>query len=522
MDARPPTPGQAPRDPKHRPDPVAVAAIYVTLVALAMGGIWAGIELRRWVWDKTHDARFKGDIRNAFRQGKRAQDLGYLNVYDTLVEKHGVGGRYGCDYAPLRLGIATTWVGWLERQEPGITKWRNEHALTWPLLRLNLAMELTAAVLMFFVVRLWVRRQGDGEGRPSEIRAAALGAAAAGLLWFNPALIIDAHAWPQWDAWALPFFLGATLAVSLRRYGIAGLLIAVCAMLKGQILLVCPVFLLIALFRRDWRGLVNGPIGFALGTALIASPWLLRDGTALKLALLIAVFGAVLLWSINRTGWRSPWLHSAAGAVAIFGVALTAWVFEGSLAWYHVGWSGPTEQYLRMHMGTTANLAALLRDGWGWRVMDPVAATWLPFELPLRTAMIIAYGATLVWCGWFAARAADARRKVFLLAVVSPWVLMFALMPQMHERYLVWGAATSAAFVALGAGPMLVHGFVTAVASLQVLIPLMQSDQELLPAVRLFADGAVPGVGWGLLVVCGALLVMMCRRSPSRARAISP
>ena len=30
--------------------------------------------------------------------------------------------------------------------------------------------------------------------------------------WLEPSLILDAHAWPQWDVWILPFYLFATLA----------------------------------------------------------------------------------------------------------------------------------------------------------------------------------------------------------------------------------------------------------------------------------------------------------------------
>ena len=46
------------------------------------------------------------------------------------------------------------------------------------------------------------------------------------LLWLNFAVLIDAHAWPQWDVWLLPFFLGAMWAASTRRWMLAGFVFA--------------------------------------------------------------------------------------------------------------------------------------------------------------------------------------------------------------------------------------------------------------------------------------------------------
>ena len=36
------------------------------------------------------------------------------------------------------------------------------------------------------------------------------------------------------------------------------------------------------------------------------------------------------------------------------------------------------------------------------------------------------------------------RNSAFLVAISAPWIVMFTVLPQMHERYLVWGAALSA------------------------------------------------------------------------------
>ena len=40
----------------------------------------------------------------------------------------------------------------------------------------------------------------------------------------NPAVLIDGHAWPQWDVWPVPFVVFALLAASCGRWLVAGML----------------------------------------------------------------------------------------------------------------------------------------------------------------------------------------------------------------------------------------------------------------------------------------------------------
>ena len=56
-------------------------------------------------------------------------------------------------------------------------------------------------------------------------------------------MILDAHGWPQWDVWILPFYLFAALAALKNRWFWCGCLLALGAMLKGQLLFVAPLFL---------------------------------------------------------------------------------------------------------------------------------------------------------------------------------------------------------------------------------------------------------------------------------------
>jgi hypothetical protein len=51
-------------------------------------------------------------------------------------------------------------------------------------------------------------------------------------------MILDAHGWPQWDVWILPFIVAAFTALKIDGSG--GCLLAVGAMLKGPLLFVAP------------------------------------------------------------------------------------------------------------------------------------------------------------------------------------------------------------------------------------------------------------------------------------------
>lgn len=100
-------------------------------------------------------------------------------------------------------------------------------------------------------------------------------------------------------------------------------------------------------------------------------------------------------------------------------------------------------------------------------------------------------------------------RSVRVLAcMAAPWVLMFALVPQMHERYLVWGAVASAGAVALGVGGLLWHLGVTFFAFVCIGCQILNTNPGWWPAMHRFFQGMIPHGGWGVLVLAVAGLVM--------------
>ena len=83
-------------------------------------------------------------------------------------------------------------------------------------------------------------------------------------------MILDAHGWPQWDVWILPFYLFAALAALKNRWFWCGCLLAAGAMLKGQLLFVAPFFVLWPLWQKRWASALRVLAGFTATAALIS------------------------------------------------------------------------------------------------------------------------------------------------------------------------------------------------------------------------------------------------------------
>src|SRR5882724_2227211 len=268
------------------------------VVALFLGGV----QLRRWIGESTRHVRYQHDIVNAFYWGseslKEARRLspnesaansftgfcrGYFALYDRAKDK-AYQKDYGLDYPPLRLLVMSVWAKQVRSEFPGVDD--GHPKLVNPLLKMNLLCELISAVAIFLLVRFWVERSARAtrspflRGLPPRHRAFICGLAAASVAWLEPSMILDAHGWPQWDVWIVPFYLFAVLAALKNRWFLCGALLAAGAMFKGQLLFVAPFFVLWPLWQKRWTRAPRMLAGFMATAALIVSPWLLRTPAA--------------------------------------------------------------------------------------------------------------------------------------------------------------------------------------------------------------------------------------------------
>jgi hypothetical protein len=490
------------------------ALLAFLIVALFLGGI----QLRRWIGESTRHVRYQHDIVNAFYWGsetmKEARRLspdeasansltgfcrGYLALYDRVKHK-AYNKDYGLDYPPLRLLVMAIWAREVRSQFPGVDD--GHPKLVNPLLKINLLCELLSAVAIFLLVRLCLERQSRATQSDSvrslalQHRASICGLAAASAAWLEPSMILDAHGWPQWDVWILPLYLFAAFAALKNRWFVCGCLLATGAMFKGQLLFVAPFFVLWPLWQKRWNRALRVLAGFIATAALIASPWLLHTPAAWVALLALTGFSSLLLLQ-RELPHRCAWISGIAGCAAFVIGAFTG----GSFAWLQVGFLYGSEHYPYLVISSCYNLPSLLSK-LGWSLKDPFWSVQLgsrDFHLTLQWTLRLLYLGALAVCAYGAARQVRDRDPRVLIAITAPWLLMFALLGQMHERYLVWGAVISAVALGVSLRLSIIH-FIISAASTAMIVNVMLIDKkleatlwaiDLLKQIRSCASGVV-------------------------------
>ena len=460
-----------------------------------------GIQLRRWTGQNTRHVRYQHDIVNAFYWGqetlKEARRLspgdasanswagffrGYLALYDR-VKDDADENDYGLDYPPLRL---LTMAIWSKQVRDGFPWVDNEHPkLVNPLLKINLFCELISATAVFFLVRLCVRRSLHAHSTwplwlSREHRATICGLAAASAAWLEPSMILDAHGWPQWDVWILPFYLFAALAALKNRWFWCGCLLALGAMFKGQLLFVAPLFVLWPLWQKRWINALRVLAGLTATSALIVSPWLLRTpGAWIAFATVASI--SLLLGLRYKVPYKDAWLAGILGCAAFVIGAFAG----GSFAWFEIGFLYGTKHYPYLFISSCYNLASLLAAA-GWSLKDDLLSVHLGpvhVHLTLQWALRLLFLSTVVLSACGAARHVRNRDPRVLIAITAPWLLMFALLGQMHERYLVWGAVVSAVALGVSVRLSIIH-FIISVASTAMIVHVMLVDKKLDATLR--------------------------------------
>ncbi len=460
-----------------------------------------GVQLRRWTGQNTRHVRYQHDIVNAFYWGqetlKEAHRLspndtsanswtglfrGYLALYDRVKEE-AYDDDYGLDYPPLRLLAMAIWSKQVRDGFPWVD---NEHPkLVNPLLKINLVCELISAAAIFFLVRLCVQRSVHAHSTwpawlSREHRASICGLAAASAAWLEPSMILDAHGWPQWDAWILPFYLFAALVALKNRWFWCGCLLAFGAMFKGQLLFVVPFFVLWPLWQKRWVSVLQMLAGFTGTAALIVSPWLLRTPAA-WVAFAAAVGVGLLVVLRYKLSHKGAWLAGILGCAAFAIGAFTS----GTFAWLEIGFLYGTKHYPYLFISSCYNLASLLAAA-GWSLQDDLLSAHVGsvhIHLTLQWALRLFFLGTLAMCARGAARHLRNRDPRVLIAISAPWLLMFALLGQMHERYLVWGAVVSAVTLGVSIRLSIVH-FIISAASTAMIVHVMLIDKKLDPTLR--------------------------------------
>src|SRR5438094_8807628 len=288
-------------------------------------------------------------------------------------------------------------------------------------------------------------------------------------------------------------------------------------MLKGQLLFVAPFFVFWPLWQKRWTSTLRVLAGFAATSALIASPWLLR--TPASWIAIAAVAGISLpVFLKYKVPHGSAWLAGIIGcAVFVIGVFT-----RGSFAWLRVGFIYGSEHYPYLFISSCYNLPSLLSNV-GWSLKDPF---WslnlgsLHFHLTLQWTLRLLYLGALALCAYGAARHTRNRDPRVLIAIAAPWLLMFALLGQMQERYLLWGAVVSAVALGVSFRLSIIH-FIISAASTAMIVHVILIDKKLEPTLRAIdVLNDIRPYASGLVLVCVAVCLwnMLSTRIPAFQR----
>ncbi|MFT3785584.1 MAG: hypothetical protein QM770_05395 [Tepidisphaeraceae bacterium] len=633
----------------------------MAVALLVFVGRW-GWERRATLWTETAPIRFHGDIENARAQARTVLRLaasithpnenpddvigkltlaetfeGYRAIYDWHLDRP-VNQRvpnmrrrdamqlppndrppiYELDYPPMRMAVMTLWT-WNNARSGELDR-HYAADMTEPLRDFNASMMVIACGAALLLVHT-VRRKMDSHFGTSIL----LGAIAASLLWANPAVMINGHAWPQWDVWVIPGTLVPLYLAYSGRWALAGAALTFFGMFKGQIFLaaiplaVWPIVSLqlgsvlrlacgalcgagavvwvwlvkdtasftwivtaglaavpIMLWPKRHRGGTWWAIAGSLAALTIVGPALrltnaslltstllvaacvcvpalttltrgVTDWTGRTMSILVVVGALALLGSLWFARFELPLFMLAAwacvalplsslfmkhGRLALaFGTSAVALLFvglalDGSWAWVDVGF--PTNRHMGIALGTALNLPVLLSSFYNWRIEDPTLdAGWLFGYGPamtFRTTLITASLVLLMLNGIALAIHHKRRDPRFLAAAALPWAIVYLLNVQMHERYLLYVAASTVLLVGMmPVAGTLMHAAFTFFSAILMLTVMIRSGgvprdwQHMLEVMQPMQPSASFAT-----VTLGAVLLVMAFGYTRRLPALEP
>lgn len=531
---------------RRRITPVLRAVLFAALATAAVAYVAkVGMDVRQWTYENTDGLRHRYDVQNNFLYGSRAIDEGWLNVYGNVLNDPDLQrtGRYMLDYVPLRLLVMRQWASKIRADQGPVTEWQPEYAFTRPLLLFMTAMEAAAAIAVFILIRMWIRRSyaadGNNDGgedlplaRPpmSVWKGSVAGAIGALLVWFSPAAHFSAHAWPSSDIWVPPFFLWTVVLACLNRWFGAGVLLAIGALMKGQQLIVAPLFILWPLFMGKPGAALRFVSGFGVAWGVVVSRWMLRDeATRLTdwaaVAWVMCVGIACVLFAIRRkfvshrwagvglivaavllvvwpfTFWRN---HTHAAWLLLFVPAIAAawWLplrkhvyltaaaigtalmlcpllFTGDLTWWRLSFVYGGQKFPDLHQTSANTLGALLEARFGWKRLTDVITVWPGGpSMAIKTFLIALYSIGLTFAAAGLARHSIRPDRRFLVAVATPWMVAYAFIPQMHARYMLMPATVAAVLAGVSVGMVLLDLILIALAWMMTVHVIVSTDRQ--------------------------------------------
>ena len=243
---------------------------------------------------------------------------------------------------------------------------------------------------------------------------------------------------------------------------------------------------------------------------------------AIGVGFVLAIAAGVALLPLK---W-SPIL--VAGVLGV-GLLLCGTLYKGSMNWMNIGWGYGTRHYHVMQQGSSDNLAGILQRRFGWGPDDPVRLFDGAIDMPMRTFLICVYVVAFTPCVIGAAMQYRRNDPRFLVAATAAWVVFFAFLPQMHERYLIYAAGVACSLTAVGTGFTLLGVFMTIWTTAMTFHPMLgqaasggrltqaltnSAGESYAPLLKQFLKLTHPDMGWAIILL--ALIFMYVSVAPRK------
>jgi hypothetical protein len=230
---------------------------------------------------------------------------------------------------------------------------------------------------------------------------------------------------------------------------------------------------------------------------------------------------AAIVLVIAAVCWRRGWRSASVTAFGLGGVAafFVGGFGDGSFSWLKIGFLYGSERYPYLFISSCYNLPSVLSD-WGWELKEPFVSGHLGsfgLSLNLQWTLRLIYLVGLALCARGTARHWRNRDPRVLIAIAAPWLIMFALLAQMHERYLLWGAVLSAVALGVSVRLSLLH-FLFSAMSAAMIVQVLLMDKKLGPTLHTIdlLSRARPIASWLLLAAVAIYFrEVLSTRTPS-------
>jgi len=275
-------------------------------------------------------------------------------------------------------------------------------------------------------------------------------------------LYVDTIHWPTlyWVAAAVGAAIGILLLVMLWR-GVKYL----CKLKRGDGMAAVTLAMVFALGSLAWLAYKSQPTvpGELPGTLAV-----------IGLGMVVAVLAVSL-----------PKRHYAVviALAAAASLLLCIPFFDPSMAWYELGYRFPTWHFPTLAVGEASTFPAILSESWGmnslqyiaWIIPPHTFGSWpgAAYPVTIKELMVSIYAAVLPLGAAGVALQARRNSRLFLVAMVTPWLLMYCIPTQIHERYLLFAAGASAVCIGYRLGPALLGVFLTLVCAANTLNTMM-------------------------------------------------